>query len=362
MKSPNGHPILCPTMSLKTMGVGGSLLKHLMKFVQILMLASLVAACGTSTETETVSPGGKPGTSCNAFIHSEGCNGDQRVRCDKSNSTWVAINTCGSGTICQTGSDPLSSGGTGQISSCVSATSPDAVAGTASCGDGKCTSGETTAGCLKDCPLNAGYGCNLSSDHNYFTPLVSTTSNSKWLAHHQIIMDCTFKGTCMGKLGELTQQSCISSCVKGKTGISMSCSKCMGAHEGWCAAKKCSTKCNGKVGTICVDCITEQCGKTLGKCVAGSVSSAKPKCGNSKCEAPNESASSCQNDCPILGCGNGKCDAGETSTCPSDCKAPSGTCNGKDCKFKSGATCQCDKDCAKYKDCCSDKLKYCPVE
>lgn len=322
---------------------------------RLAVITALLAACASSKGGDNTPAGGQPGTTCNSLINSEGCLDEQRVRCDAATSKWVSIGMCPAGTICQLTTVPSATGTGTKVAGCGSGGTPTGP----TCGDGKCASSETTAACAKDCPLKAGSGCTLSSDHKYFEPIVESLNDKGWLAHYQIVMDCTFKKSCLDADGHSAQQSCISLCIKGKIAVSTSCATCYGAYAGWCASQKCQSSCAKTVASSCVKCVTDNCNVLLGTCLAGNSSATKPTCGNSKCEAPIETPKSCSKDCKTHSCGDGKCDADETTACPSDCKAPSGSCAGKCGKFQKGDPCQCDDDCAKYDDCCPDKDAQC---
>ncbi|MEM5771516.1 MAG: hypothetical protein QW790_02100, partial [Candidatus Aenigmatarchaeota archaeon] len=57
-------------------------------------------------------------------------------------------------------------------------------------------------------------------------------------------------------------------------------------------------------------------------------------------------------DCP-QGCSNGACIGGVTTI-------PQATCSGRCGRFYSGLPCQCDEDCRRRGDCCSDVCRACP--
>ena len=326
--------------------------------IRWLVVVVMVAACESSTSGDGGKPGGQPGQACSSMVHNEGCHAGASVRCDPGTSKWVSLGSCPSGSTCEVEPDPSAAVASHKLSKCANATSGGTV--TVSCGDGTCNGDETTAGCEKDCPLKAGWGCNYSSDHKYFEGIIEAVDPAKaWKVVYQFVLTCAFKGSCMKTGTPAGQQSCIAKCVRSKIAISSACSTCFGAHAGWCATQQCASQCSNTSSSSCMGCLEVKCSKLLGKCMAGGSTAPKPKCGNSKCEAPNETVASCSKDCHKSGCGNGKCDPGESSTCPSDCKSPSGSCAGKCGKFQSGATCQCDAKCAEYKDCCPDKVKRC---
>ncbi len=166
------------------------------------------------------------------------------------------------------------------------------------CGNAKCDSGETSVSCPKDCPV-AGLGCSGKCG-----------SSGKNAAG----------GTCY----------CDAQCVASKD--------CCTDYTTFCGS--CTKQCTGKT------CGPDGCNGTCGSCAPGTT-----------CNTSGVCASTSK-------CGNGVCDSVETSSsCPSDCPVTSIGCKGKcgsSSKTSSGATCYCDSQCAASKDCCADKLTYCP--
>lgn len=71
-----------------------------------------------------------------------------------------------------------------------------------------------------------------------------------------------------------------------------------------------------------------------------------PQCGNSKCEA-GEDSKNCPQDCRNAGpvCGNGQCESGETNNnCPQDCKNSGPVCGNGKCESGENSD-NCSEDC-----------------
>lgn len=74
-----------------------------------------------------------------------------------------------------------------------------------------------------------------------------------------------------------------------------------------------------------------------------------PRCGDAKCDAPDETSANCSSDCgaPAPVCGDSKCEApDETSAnCSADCGAPAPVCGDNKCEAPTETVEECPADC-----------------
>ncbi|MBI5608003.1 MAG: hypothetical protein HY902_03915 [Deltaproteobacteria bacterium] len=179
------------------------------------------------------------------------------------------------------------------------------------CGNGTCENGETTALCPKDCPSTLP-GCGNGT--------CSITENFK-----SCPADCAVNTAgCKGRCGLTAVDASGNLCYCDK--LCKSSGDCCADYATYCT---CTPSCTGK------KCGPDGCGGNCGVCPTGS------QCdnGTGQCQVTPK-------------CGNGVCESSETATtCSSDCKTH--PCDGFCGKQNTALGCWCDAECMNGGDCCT---------
>ncbi len=219
------------------------------------------------------------------------------------------------------------------------------------CGDGLCTSPETSVTCATDCkkPVCGDGFCQkpesgMTCELDCAPEAVAEVGCMKKLCPSAVSV-CSQDPTCADVLG--TALMCASD-ANGDTGQLEFCAQNLGNNtlSKALTAPACGfTTCAGTTaGAICGDGVCQptessascgyDCLGVAGKCGDGTCSGSETSsscpadckvasvCGNNTCE-PGEDSGNCPADCPVVAvCSDGVCDKTESaSTCPLDCEA-----------------------------------------
>ena len=350
------------------------------------LLALSSAACGTTAgggggaglPYYPPATGAPAGTQCIPTGHNEGClataDGQFRMKCDVTASTWSQIGACPSTQNCVEEIDPADPAKNKKVTKCEDKPVVADTTGGVDAGGNP----QSDAGPLVDGGGNppvdgggnqqkdVGGGTNAGA----WLTCAQNKCGSQWAACAADAL-CKVAAGCVDKCAGV--KSCEQSCVgSAGTGGAMLAAMMMCAVEMECDPSTSPVCGNGKcepgenVEICSVDCKTTGpvCGN--GTCEPGEnietcstdCKSSGPVCGNGTCET-GENKSSCPQDCKGSGpvCGNGTCESGESaSTCPQDCGLPQPVCGDGKCEGSETAS-SCPKDCGSGTKCGDGKCE-----